>query len=151
MNKLTSILLVEDDEDDQEFFIEALSKIKNVTLYGIVNNGKEALDTLENSAILPDFIITDINMPTMGGIECLTRIINTPRTKHIPVVMLSTDLTKKDLVLKLGAKAFIPKTFDGKSLYGQLEQMIGLHSTNAGTQSSLSFHHVSPIPFIATC
>ena len=56
MKKLKSILLVEDDEDDQFFFIEAMSKIENATLYAVANNGKEAIDWLENSPTLPDTI-----------------------------------------------------------------------------------------------
>eukprot|EP01035_Chromulina_nebulosa_P054372 gene54372-74484_t len=75
MMQSKSILLVEDDKDDQEFFIEAIKDIENVTLYFVANNGKEALDKLRNSKVLPDLIFTDINMPVMNGIECLTAII----------------------------------------------------------------------------
>ena len=43
MRKAKTILLVDDDEDDQLFFIKALSEIDNATLYTVANNGKEAL------------------------------------------------------------------------------------------------------------
>ncbi|MBC8046050.1 MAG: response regulator [Fimbriimonadaceae bacterium] len=139
-----SILLVEDNKHDQFFFIEALSEIENVTIYDVANNGKEALDKLKKSTVLPDIIFTDINMPVMGGIECLTKIIKTPVIKNIPVVILSTDITKIELVRKLGAKAFIKKPCEYKILKEQLEIVINLdfitdiHLANQTFQTALS-------------
>ena len=126
MKKLKSILLVEDDQDDQFFFTEALSKIENATLYAIANNGKEALDYLESSATLPDIIFMDINMQIMNGIECLTNIMKNPNIRNIPVIILSTSSSQKDLTYSLGAKAFIRKPCDEKCLYSKIEQMINL-------------------------
>lgn len=126
MKRLKRILLVEDDEDDQFFFLEAMSKIENATLYAIAKNGKEALDCLENSPTLPDIIFMDINMQIMNGIECLTNIMKNPLICNIPVVMLTTSSAQKELTHMLGASAFIKKPWDGKSLYNQIEQMINL-------------------------
>jgi CheY-like chemotaxis protein len=121
-----SILLVEDDLDDQEFFIEALRDIQNATLYAVVSNGKEALDKLKNSEILPDLIFTDINMPVMNGIECLSELIKNPQTMNIPVFILSSSTPHREIACKLGAKAFIEKPGDTKMLRNQLELMINL-------------------------
>lgn len=118
--------MVEDDLDDQDFFIKALSGIRNATLYHVASNGKDALDRLVNSVILPNLIFMDIHMPLMNGIECLTEIIKTPRIRNIPVVMLTTDTGSSEVVHKLGAKALIKKPVDGKGLRLQLEQMINL-------------------------
>jgi hypothetical protein len=57
MPTLKNIFLVEDDADDQGFFLEALSNIKNANLYGIANNGKEAFDKLIHSDKIPDLIL----------------------------------------------------------------------------------------------
>ncbi len=122
--KATSILLVEDDPEDQWFFIEVLHEIKNTTLFCVVTNGREALDKLLNSAILPAVIFTDVNMPLMSGIELLAAIAKQPRLHDVPVVMLSTDTGKKELAYQLGAKDFIKKTSDFKSLREQMEQVI---------------------------
>ena len=92
VNSLKNIFLVDDDKEDQEFFIEALNKIENAKLYGIASNGKEALDTLKKTDTLPDFIFMDFNMPLMNGIECLFEITNLARTKDIPVLMLSSAI-----------------------------------------------------------
>jgi CheY-like chemotaxis protein len=124
MNTSKSILLIEDDEDDQGFFIEAISGIKDLSLYHIANNGKEAIDKLKNSIVLPDIIFTDVNMPVMNGFECFSELIKNPRTRHIPVVFLSTDTRQRDLAYQLGAKGFIHKPSDTFTLSTKLSQMI---------------------------
>lgn len=124
MNLPKNILLVEDDPEDQLFFIEALSEIKNANLYGVAGNGKEALDVLENSVNLPEIIFLDINMPLMNGIECLTAIMQNPQIKNIPVVIFTTEIGQMELARKLGAKAIVKKTYDGKILRKQLEEVI---------------------------
>src|SRR5437868_9877924 len=109
MTRSVSILLVEDNRLYQLLFIQVLKEIKHAILYGIANNGKEALDKLENSDTLPDLIFTDINMPVMDGFECLTEIKKNPKIKNIPVVILSSSTPQIELVHKLGAKAFLKK------------------------------------------
>ena len=130
-----TVLLVEDDEDDQFFFIEALSAIENAALYDVVNNGKEAMDRLEGSVIHPDFIFMDVHMPVMNGIECLTAITKNAGLREIPVVILSTVTGIGDLVCKLGAKAFMKKANTGTKLRIQLEEMINLEFIPAGNEA----------------
>jgi len=122
--KSKGILLVDDDTDDQEFFIDALSELENVNLHGVANNGREALDMLTNSISLPDLIFMDFNMPLMNGIECLSEIVNIPRIRDIPVIMLSGAFEQAALSLKLGAKGFIKKSFDITELRANLHQII---------------------------
>jgi CheY-like chemotaxis protein len=126
MQSSKNILLVEDDKDDQFFFIEALSQIENAYLYDIANNGKEALHRLTNSIYLPDLIFMDINMPGMNGIECLSEIIKNPKFMNIPVIILTTSTNERALACKIGAKAFIEKPTDSTLLLQKLEQMIHL-------------------------
>ncbi len=124
MNTPKSVLLVEDDKDDQEFFIMAIDQIHNAILFGVANNGQEALDKLMYSITLPDLIFSDINMPMMNGIQYLSEIVKNPRTQNIPVVMLTTDTSKRELVHQLGAKAFIEKPSDSTTLRNILERVI---------------------------
>ena len=120
------ILLVEDDSDDQEFFITALSGIKNIDQFEIANNGKEAIEILAAALVPPRLIFMDINMPVMNGIECLSEVLKNPQTRNIPVVMLSTSVVYREQVLKIGAKAFIEKPRDIEKLRGQLERIVNL-------------------------
>jgi CheY-like chemotaxis protein len=136
MTRSISILLVEDNRLYQLLFIQVLKEIKHAILYDVVNNGREALDKLENSDTLPDFIFTDINMPVMDGIECLTEIKKNPKIKDIPVVVLSASTPQTELVKKLGAKVFLKKTSDGNTLREQLEQL--LHSDAADDNHMVS-------------
>jgi CheY-like chemotaxis protein len=124
MKKSTSILLIEDDEDDQGFFIEAISGIEHTMLYHIAKNGKDAIDKLKNSTVLPDIIFTDINMPLMNGVECFLELLKNPRTKNIPVVFLTSDTGQREFVYQLGAKGYIQKPSDSHTLSKQLSLSI---------------------------
>ena len=126
--KQKSIFLVEDDTDDQNFFIEALSAIENTNVYGVASNGKEALSMLKNSISLPDHIFMDFNMPVMNGIECLTEIGKGPETRDIPVVILSGSIEQANRARELGA-GFIKKSADIQELRTELHRIINLNIT----------------------
>jgi len=130
MPRSISILLIEDNRLYQLLFIQVLKEIKHAILFDVANNGKEALDKLENSDNLPDFIFTDINMPVMDGIECLAQIKKNPKIKDIPVVVLSASTPQTELVKKLGAKVFLKKSSDGNTLREQLEELINADATD---------------------
>src|SRR5688572_4838324 len=123
MRTVKSILLVEDDLDDQEFFVEALNEIEYTSLYGIANNGEEALEKLNNNT-LPDLIFMDIHMPRMNGIECLSKIAQSKPINSIPVIFLSTAILQIEKVRTLGARGFIEKPSDNRVLKNHLETMI---------------------------
>lgn len=112
MENLKSILLIEDDEDDQYFFTQVILQIGSYTLYHIAGNGREALNKLRLSPTLPDFIFTDVNMPLMDGIECLMEIAKIPVVQDIPVIVLSSDISHMDKLTQLGVRAFIKKPSD---------------------------------------
>jgi CheY-like chemotaxis protein len=124
MSAIKNVFLVEDDPDDRGFFIEALSNIQNAKLCGVARNGKEALNELIHSVVIPDTIFMDINMPLMNGIECLRALINIPRISHIPVVMLSTAVEQAEFCCRLDAKGYIKKPNDVAVLQAELTQVI---------------------------
>lgn len=74
MKKVSTILIVDDDEDDKEMFIEVVSEIDNSTNCIQASNGYEALEILEKNISLPDLIFLDLNMPRMNGKQCLQSI-----------------------------------------------------------------------------
>jgi CheY-like chemotaxis protein len=136
MPKSVSVLLVEDNRLYQLLFIQVLKEIKHAILYDVVSNGREALDKLEHSDTLPDFIFTDINMPVMDGLECLTLIKKNPKIKDIPVVVLSASTPQPELVKKLGAKVFLKKSSDSNTLREQLEELITADATDDNHMAS---------------
>jgi CheY-like chemotaxis protein len=125
MEKIKSILLVDDSKSDRLLFKMALEEIPNGKMYGEAQEGTEALAMLKSAEELPDLIFLDINMPGMDGLECLANIIIDPRTVNIPVVMLSSDIAHAETTRKLGARAFVQKPFDGE-LHVHIEKMINL-------------------------
>jgi CheY-like chemotaxis protein len=71
LKKAKNRFLVEDDDDDQLLFTEAINEIDNSISLGFAANGVDALSKLCKMSILPDMIFMDINMPLMNGLDCL--------------------------------------------------------------------------------
>lgn len=112
MKKLKTCLLVEDDPEDQEFFLDALHKVsQNAGCYA-VSNGEEALITLQEESFYPDYIFTDINMPRMNGFEFLTILRGIEIFRDIPVIIYSSDFSEAQMerARSLGVTAFYSKT-----------------------------------------
>ncbi|MGE6355317.1 response regulator [Flavobacterium sp. NPDC079362] len=126
--------MAEDDKDDQELFMEALSATKIPAEVTTVENGKELVDTLkEGSEGKPDIIFIDINMPIKGGKEALAEIKSDEKLKEIPAVMLSTSNHPVDIedTFNKGANLYIqkPSSFTGFVLI--LKKVFILHWTKA--------------------
>jgi CheY-like chemotaxis protein len=91
------ILLVDDDPEDRELFLEVLKEIDPRVTCITAANGEEALRLLSvDLTVLPDVIIMDINMPFMNGIKCLERIRQFGKLQTMPVVMYSTTIRDED-------------------------------------------------------
>lgn len=90
------ILLVEDDEVDRMTVRRAIKKLKIPNKLLTAENGEEALEMLQNSEELPWFILMDINMPRMNGIELLKKMKSDERLKIVPIIMLTTSAQDED-------------------------------------------------------
>ena len=100
--KSIHVLLVEDNEGDIFLIKEALEEGKLVNQISIARDGKEAIDFLEknapfHAATLPELILLDVNLPKKNGHEVLHFIKTTDTFKHIPVIMLTTSSSFKDI------------------------------------------------------
>lgn len=76
--------------------------------------------------ILPDLILMDIVMPNMNGFQATRKITKDERTKHIPVVILSTKDQETDIIWgkKQGAKGYLVKPVDKKELASTIDQLL---------------------------
>jgi len=117
--KSAHILLVEDNEGDILLTTEALEERKIINKISVVRNGKAALDFLfqrdkYQHEELPDLILLDLNLPIKNGHEVLEIIKSDDRTKKIPVIMLTTSSSKRDIDLSYlhHANCFITKPVD---------------------------------------
>ena len=111
------ILLVEDDPADQKLIRTSLLDQKIANDLRIVSSGEEALDILNqrgkysNSTCWPELILLDLNMPGMGGKEFLKQLKNDEKLKHIPVVILTTSESERDIIdsYNLQASGYVNK------------------------------------------
>ena len=104
MTSRQSIVLVEDNDDDAELTIMAFSEAKVSNPVVRLTDGVEALDYLlcrgqwaaRDPVDLPAVVLLDLNLPRVGGLEVLAGLRADPRTKHLPVVVLTSSAEEGD-------------------------------------------------------
>lgn len=102
--KSVQILLVEDNEGDILLIEEAFDEAKLTNNMSVVKNGEKAIQFLNkegsySNAPIPDLVILDVNLPRKNGHEVLQFIKSSDDLKHIPVIMLTTSSSDKDISL----------------------------------------------------
>ena len=115
------ILIVEDNDELRHFLKKSLKKNYRVA---VAENGLVGWNKIQQA--MPDFIIADLLMPEMGGLELTKKIKEDPRTSHIPVILLTavTDMESKVAGLKAGADDYITKPFSSEFLQARIENLM---------------------------
>ncbi|MBF0264320.1 MAG: response regulator [Gammaproteobacteria bacterium] len=116
------ILLVEDNELNQELAVELL-RMDNIEVE-TANNGKEALDLLENQTF--DGVLMDCQMPVMDGYEATRKIRSQDRLKDLPIIALTANVMKNDInkVLASGMNAHIAKPINPDVMFTTMAKWI---------------------------
>jgi CheY-like chemotaxis protein len=125
------ILLIDDDEDEQFFFTEALKEIKAPVKLFFAMGSKEGLQMAK--FILPDIVFIDINMPMLNGLECLELIRGSKETEKLSAVIYSTgvdDDLYRNAMIK-GAVACIKKQNNIHDLATILKNLLFYHESQA--------------------
>ena len=116
-----TILLVEDNGDDEALMLRALKKNGIANEIIVARDGAEALEYLlgtgndgENKIELPELILLDLKLPKIDGLEVLRRLRTDERTQYVPVVVLTTSSEQRDIVdsYDLGANSYVTKPVD---------------------------------------
>jgi two-component system response regulator len=117
-----TILLVEDNADDEELTIRALKKNNVTNNLVVARDGVEALDFLfgtgayagRDTTLLPGLMLLDLKLPKIDGLEVLRRIRAEERTRRMPVIMLTSSKDDQDVIksYNLGANSYIRKPVD---------------------------------------
>jgi two-component system, response regulator len=124
------ILLVEDNEDDEVLTLRALKKNHIANDVVIARDGVEALDYLfgtgahagRDTKLQPQVVLLDLNLPRLSGHDVLKRMRADSRTRHVPVVVLTSSKEEEDVLQSYanGANAYVRKPVE----FGQFTDAI---------------------------
>jgi len=122
MDQIVDVLLVEDNPDDVTLALHAFKKSNFANRVHVVRDGAEALEYIFCTGAyagrkieqVPRFILLDLKLPKVDGLEVLKRIKSDPRTKNTPVVMMTSSREESDLITsyQLGVNSYIVKPVD---------------------------------------
>jgi len=114
------ILAVDDDLINLKLLKSMLMKTGNVKEVLEAKNGSDAIGTLKSRDDI-DLILLDIIMPVMGGIEMLKVVRADDNLRQLPIIVLTTDETKKSEALEFGANGFLMKPIKRDDLVQKME------------------------------
>jgi len=124
------VLLIEDNASDAELTIRELKKHNMANNLVHLKNGEEALDFIFGTGEQrsPKVVLLDIQMPKVNGIEVLQKIKSDPRTRLVPVVMLTSSKEDPDIqkCYELGANSYIVKPVNFES-FAQAIKNLGFY------------------------
>jgi two-component system, response regulator len=133
---IVEILIVEDTSEDLELALRALRKAKITNRIQVARDGEEALEFIFCQGPFaqrqmedgPKVILLDLKLPKIDGLEVLRRIKSDPRTRSIPVVVLTSSREQNDVVESygLGVNSYIVKPVDFDQ-FSEAVQKLGMY------------------------
>jgi two-component system, response regulator len=133
MKRDETILLVEDNPDDELLTRRALKRSNVCNEVVVARDGVEALDYLfatgayegRSSVAMPQVILLDLDLPKVDGLEVLRRIRSDERTRRLPTIILTSSEDQQDLVegYGLGASGYIRKPLDLAQFRAAVQQL----------------------------
>jgi two-component system, response regulator len=130
---MTTILLVEDNPDDEALTIRAFKKSHLANSIVVARDGVEALDYIFGTGAYagrdiedrPHLILLDLKLPKLDGMDVLRRIRGNEHSKLIPVVVLTSSREQEDLIKSyaLGANSYIRKPVDFNQFVSAVQQL----------------------------
>ena len=115
--------------DDSKMMLRIISSTIEMLAFEPLkaSHGKEAMELLEKESANVVLVLLDWNMPIMNGMETLEAIKADPRFSHIPVMMVTTEGEKKNVVraIQAGAKHYLTKPFNQQDLATRIMECLG--------------------------
>ncbi len=122
-----SLLYIEDNASNLQVVQMLLGRMR--PNWRFLSAGDGASGLRQACGHLPDLILLDLQLPTMNGDEVLTKLRSDPRTRHIPVLLLSADATaqSREQLLALGANDYLSKPFSVAGLLDKLDALLQIN------------------------
>lgn len=127
MTHYKRLFLADDDVDDRDLFLEALTEIDNSIYCLHATDGELALQILTNDILeKPELIFLDLNMPKINGKELLKQLKKSVELSGTPVIMYSTFFSPQDIkdIKELGASHYLIKHTSFKELCSALRSIL---------------------------
>jgi two-component system, response regulator len=131
--KAVEVLLVEDNSSDAELTLHALRKNKLADQIQLARDGEEALDFLfcrgafssRRFERAPTLVLLDLKLPKVDGLQVLRAVKSDPRTKAIPIIVLTSSKEERDLVAsyRLGVNSYIQKPVSFRDFQDVVKQL----------------------------
>jgi two-component system, response regulator len=128
-----TILLIEDNQDDEELALLAFDHSRIANEIVVVRDGQEALDYLfgtpvndgRDAHVLPQLILLDLKLPKVSGLDVLKRLRADPRTRRLPVVILTSSREDEDVLRSydLGANSYVRKPVEFAQFAEAIKQL----------------------------
>jgi two-component system, chemotaxis family, chemotaxis protein CheY len=117
-------LVVDDSSTMRRIIINALNKLGYSECHE-AGNGREGIERLATTPI--DLIFTDWNMPEMNGLEFIKAVRANDRTRHLPVLMVTTNAAEDDIVqaLRAGVTNYLVKPFTADTIREKIHAVLG--------------------------
>ena len=117
------ILVVDDSSTMRRIIINTLNKLGYKEFHE-ASNGREGVERLAATPV--DMIITDWNMPEMSGVEFIRAVRANEATKHLPVLMVTTNAAEDDIVeaLRAGVNNYVVKPFTPDTIKEKIEAVL---------------------------
>jgi two-component system response regulator len=121
------VLLVEDNEDDAELARRALGRCGVPVELTVAGDGVTALEMVAGAppGELPALVLLDLKLPRVGGLGVLDRLRADPRTRTLPIVVLTTSLEERDLAeaYRLGVNSYLRKPVDFEEFTAMMREV----------------------------
>jgi two-component system alkaline phosphatase synthesis response regulator PhoP len=140
----TTVLVVDDEEDIRELVALNLNR-EGFKVIG-ADSGEQALKRARFDP--PDLIVLDLMLPGMDGLEVCRKIKADPKTRQIPIVMLTAKSEDADVVvgLELGADDYMTKPFSGRVLVARVRRILRRRAEQADQEGVTAIHELTIDP-----
>lgn len=122
---MSTVLIVEDDPDDEALFLRALRKCEGAPDFEVVRDGRAAVDRLLSGEALPRFVLLDLKLPKLSGHEVLAAVRAEHDAGTLPIVMFSSSDEPSDIerAYASGANSYVTKPIASSSFASAARQI----------------------------